>query len=48
MTDIKVLKLPVGDIPQIDQVSNIDILLIDEAQSLQISVTLLMLILKWV
>jgi thymidine kinase len=32
MTDIKVLKLPVGDIPQIDQVSNIDILLIDEAQ----------------
>lgn len=32
MTDIKVLKLPVGDIPQIDQVNNIDILLIDEAQ----------------
>lgn len=32
MTDIKVLRLPVGDIPAIDQVTGINLLLIDEAQ----------------
>ena len=32
MTGVKVLRLPVGDIPDIDKVSNIDLLLIDEAQ----------------
>jgi thymidine kinase len=32
MTGVKILKLPIGDIPAIDQVSNIDVLFIDEAQ----------------
>lgn len=32
ITGVKVLRLAVGDIPDIDQVNNVDILLIDEAQ----------------